>query len=448
MVYNQNGFYHGKYAKSIGRVIQVTLIERCRQNKVGGEIENLAREEGVPEEELVKRVAEGQVVISSIKPSRPVKTVGIGQGLRTKINANIGTSGDHIDEKEEILKLRVAAEAGADTIMDLSTGGDLPRIRRMILEESPIPVGTVPIYQAIVETVKKKKTIKSMSPDLLFEVIEEHAADGVDFVTVHCGITRSVLEKLGKSRRLINMVSRGGTFLAEWMSLNDKENPLYEEFDRLLEIAGRYDLILSLGDALRPGAIADATDAPQIEELMVLGDLTRAAWEKGIQVIVEGPGHVPLHQIDTNVKLQKEICHGAPFYVLGPLVTDITPGYDHITGAIGGAVAAAAGADFLCYVTPGEHLRLPTVEDVREGVIASRIAAHAADIAKGIPGAYQRNKDMSMARRDLDWERQIQLSIDPEKAKNIHETSGDKKEETCSMCGEFCAIKIGREFLE
>lgn len=425
----------------------MTLIEQCRQKEVGREIKSLAREEGISEKELIKRVAEGQVVISSLKPSRPVKTVGIGRGLRTKINANIGTSRDHINEEEEISKLRVAAEAGADTIMDLSTGGNLPRIRRMILQESPLPVGTVPIYQAVVETVKKKKTIKNMTPDFLFEVIEEHAADGVDFVTVHCGITLSVLEKLRRSKRLMSMVSRGGTFLAEWMLQNDRENPLYEQFDRLLEIAGRYDLILSLGDGLRPGAVADATDAPQIEELMVLGELTEAAWEKGVQVIIEGPGHVPLHQIETNVKLQKEICHGAPFYVLGPLVTDLTPGYDHITGAIGGAVAAGAGADFLCYITPAEHLRLPTIEDVREGVIASRIAAHAGDIAKGIPGAYRRDEAMARARRALDWDEQIRLSLDPEKAKNIHQASGEKKEETCTMCGEYCAIKIGRGFL-
>lgn len=424
----------------------MTLIQQCRRNEVGPEIESFVQEEKIAFEELIRLVSQGQVVIPGLKPSRSVKAVGIGRGLRTKINANIGTSRDHIDEQEELVKLQVAVDAGADTIMDLSTGGDLTRMRRTILDQSPVPVGTVPIYQAIVKAVEQNKTIKTMSPDLLFDVIEEHAADGVDFVTVHCGVTRSVLEKLKSSKRLMSIISRGGTLLAEWMLLNNRENPLYEQFDRLLEIADRYDLILSLGDGLRPGALADATDAPQIEELMVLGELTQAAWEKGVQVIVEGPGHVPLHQIETNIRLQKEFCHGAPFYVLGPLVTDLAPGYDHISGAIGGALAASAGADFLCYLTPSEHLRLPSVEDVKVGVIASRIAAHAADIAKGIPGVRQQDDKMARARKALDWEEQIRLSFDPEKARRMHETSGKSKEETCTMCGEYCAIKIGREF--
>lgn len=425
----------------------MTLIQQCRRNEAGPEIESLLQEEGIAFEELRRLVSQGQVVIPALKPSRSAKAVGIGRGLRTKINANIGTSRDHVDEQEELLKLQVAVDAGADTIMDLSTGGDLTHIRRMILDQSPVPVGTVPIYHAIVKAVEQKKTIKNMSPDLLFDVIEEHAADGVDFVTVHCGVTRSVLEKLKGSKRLMSIISRGGTFLAEWMLLNNSENPLYEQFDRLLEIAARYDLILSLGDGLRPGALADATDNPQIEELMVLGELTQAAWEKGVQVIVEGPGHVPLNQIETNIRLQKKLCHGAPFYVLGPLVTDLAPGYDHISGAIGGALAASAGADFLCYLTPSEHLRLPTIEDVKVGVIASRIAAHAADIAKGIPGARQQDDKMALARRALDWEEQIRLSFDPETARAMHEASGKNKDETCTMCGEYCAIKIGREFL-
>jgi phosphomethylpyrimidine synthase len=428
----------------------MTLMRRCRKNEACVEIENICREEKISSGELTVLVSGGQAVVTGYGASRTrtIKPVGIGRGLRTKINANIGTSRDNIDEGEEILKLQTAVDAGADTIMDLSTGGDLARIRRTIMAESPVPVGTVPIYQAIVEAVEKKKTIKNMTPDLLFDVIEEHAADGVDFVTVHCGVTRFVLEKLKKSRRLMGIISRGGTFLAEWMTLNNRENPLYEQFDRLLEIAARYDLVLSLGDGLRPGAIADATDEAQVEELTVLGELTRVAWEKGVQVIVEGPGHVPLNQIEENIRMQKKICRGAPFYVLGPLVTDLAPGYDHISGAIGGAVAAGAGADFLCYLTPSEHLRLPTVEDVRVGVIASRIAAHAADIAKGIPEVSRPDDQMSRARRDLDWEEQIRLSFDPEKARAIHETGGRTKEETCTMCGEYCAIKIGKEFSE
>ena len=421
-------------------------MQQCRQNEAGREIEDISRDEGIAPEELIRHVANGQVVISGLDPDRSVKPVGIGRGLRTKINANIGTSRDHIDEEDELEKLQVAVDAGADTVMDLSTGGDLNRIRRRILEKSPVPVGTVPIYQAMVEAVEKNKTIKEL--DFLFDIIEQHAVDGVDFVTVHCGVTRSVLEKLKKSRRLMNIVSRGGSFLAEWMLSNDRENPLYEQFDRLLEIAARHDLILSLGDGLRPGAIADATDAPQIEELMILGELTKIAWERGVQVIIEGPGHVPLNQIETNIRLQKKICQGAPFYVLGPLVTDLAPGYDHITGAIGGAIAAGAGADFLCYITPSEHLRLPTAADVQAGVIASRIAAHAADIAKGVPGARKQDDAMARARMALDWEEQIRLSLDPEKAKKIHQTNGENKDETCTMCGEYCAIKVGKEFFQ
>lgn len=421
----------------------MTLIQRCRKNEVVEEIESIARDEGMDRNELTKRVAEGRVVICT--PGNAAKPLGIGQGLKTKVNANIGTSRDHVDEQEEIAKLHVAINAGADTVMDLSTGGDLVRMRRMILEQSTISVGTVPIYQAVVKAVEEKKSIKDMTADLLFEVIEEHASDGVDFITVHCGVTRAVLEKLKNSQRLMSIISRGGTFLAEWMQLNNRENPLYEQFDRLLDIAARYDLILSLGDGLRPGAIADATDIPQIEELMVLGELTKAAWEKGVQIIIEGPGHVPLHQIETNIRLQKEICHGAPFYVLGPLVTDLAPGYDHISGAIGGAIAAAAGADYLCYVTPSEHLRLPSVDDVRVGVVASRIAAHAADIAKGIPGVRRQDDDMARARRALDWNEQIRLSIDPERARAIHKTSSENEDETCTMCGDYCAIKIGKE---
>lgn len=391
-------------------------------------------------EYLTEKFTQGRLVIAA-NPVRPnTKITGIGEGLSTKINANLGTSRDRVDLDLELKKLEVAIEAGADTVMDLSTGGNLNDIRRQLLAACSIPFGTVPIYQALVETVSVKQSIRYLDAEKLFEVIEEQAADGVDFMTVHCGVTRKVLEHLDKNKRLMDIVSRGGSFLAEWMRMNNRENPLYEQFDRLLEIAKKYQVVLSLGDGLRPGALADAGDASQIAELRILGELTKIAWEAGVQIIIEGPGHVPIHQIKYNIELQKEICHGAPFYVLGPLVTDIAPGYDHITSAIGGALAASVGADYLCYVTPSEHLGLPGVEEVRQGVIASKIAAHAADIAKDVPGAMQRDIDISRARRNLDWDRQMQLAIDPVCASKLLERSPGSQE-TCSMCGEFCVLK-------
>ncbi|MBI5788618.1 MAG: phosphomethylpyrimidine synthase ThiC [Candidatus Schekmanbacteria bacterium] len=400
----------------------------------------LGEAEHRPLDYLKEKFSQGRIVIS-LNPKRPsTRITGIGEGLATKVNANIGTSGVRTDLSQEVKKLQAACDAGADTIMDLSTGGNLTAIRRHLLAECPIPFGTVPIYQVLVETINGQGSIKHMDPERLFDVIEEQAADGVDFMTLHCGVTRQVLEHLQKHQRVMGIVSRGGTFLAEWMLHNKQENPLYEQFDRLLKIAGKHKIVISLGDGLRPGALIDAGDQAQVAELEVLGELTKRSWEADVQVIVEGPGHVPLHQIQSSVQQQKAICHNAPFYVLGPLVTDIAPGYDHITSAIGGAVAGAAGADFLCYVTPSEHLGLPGVDEVRQGVTASRIAAHAADIAKGVPGAMDRDVAMSRARRSLNWDKQLELAIEPQRARTLLEKTHSNIQ-TCSMCGEFCVLK-------
>jgi len=379
---------------------------------------------------------------------RNIAPLAIGKGLRAKVNANVGTSVDHNNIEEELEKVRAAIEAGADTIMDLSTGPGIDETRKTVMKASTVPVGTVPIYQAAVEMPRKKnRPMVEMTAGDLFEVIERHGEDGVDFITVHCGVTRNSVEKIKKEGRLLGVVSRGGAILVEWMDYNKKENPLFEDYPRLLEIAKAYDMTLSLGDGLRPGCLADATDRGQVQELILLGELTERAWAEGVQVMIEGPGHVPLDQIEANVLLQKRICHGAPFYVLGPLVTDIAPGYDHITGAIGGAIAARAGADFLCYVTPSEHLRLPTVEDVREGVIASRIAGHAADIARGLKGAMEMDCRMARARKALDWKEQIRLSIDPRRAKKLRESSMPQDSDVCTMCGELCAVKKSSKVL-
>jgi len=412
------------------------------------EMEAVARDEEVSSEWLREKIASGRIVIPANRNHRGVKPVGIGEGLRIKVNTNFGTSSDHIDLEEELRKLKVSIQSGTDTVMDLSTGGDIDAIRKEIIRHSPVPVGTVPIYEAAIEATKKRKALAKMRMDDLFEVIERQAEEGVDFITVHCGVTQSAVERLRKAHRLLGVVSRGGSFLVEWMIYNGQENPLYEHYDRLLEIAMKYDVTLSLGDGLRPGCLTDATDRPQVEETIVLGELTERAWAAGVQVMIEGPGHVPLDQIEANVLLEKRLCRGAPFYVLGPLVTDISPGYDHITCAIGGAIAGKAGADFLCYVTPSEHLKLPTIEDVREGVIATRIAGHAADIARGNKKAIQRDMDMSKARKAFDWERQIELSIDPEKAKRYHEEGKSGEKDACTMCGEFCAIKRVKDFFE
>jgi phosphomethylpyrimidine synthase len=424
-----------------------TRIEFARKGIITDEVKQVALIEGIEPEELSKDIAEGRCVITR-NIRHDIKPLGIGKGLKTKINANIGTSKDKISLEEEMQKLDVLLRYGADTVMDLSTGGPVKDVRRLLLKSSPVPVGTVPIYEAVIKAVEKDGFIAKMSIETLFETIEEHAQEGVDFITVHCGLTRKTIEILREDGRILDIVSRGGAFLLEWMIYNDTENPLYEYFDRLLEIAKRYDLTLSLGDGARPGCLADATDRTQISELLTLGELRNRAIKAGVQVIIEGPGHVPLNQVELNIKMQKEICKGAPFYVLGPLVTDIAMGYDHIAAAIGGALAGAAGADFLCYVTPSEHIRLPTIEDVKEGVIASKIAAHAADIAKGVKGAMDADIKMAEKRKALDWEAQVALGIDPERIKKWRSETPPRESELCSMCGEFCAIKTVKEALK
>lgn len=410
------------------------------------EMEFVAREEGISPEWLREKIASGRIVIPVNRNHRGVKPMGIGEGLRIKVNTNLGTSSDHIDLEEELRKLEVSIQAGTDAVMDLSTGGDIDAIRKEIIRHAPIPVGTVPLYEAAIEAAKKRNALAKMRVEDLFEVIERQAEEGVDFMTLHCGVTRNTVERLKRGHRLLGVVSRGGSFLVEWMIYNNQENPLYEHYDRILKIAREYDVTLSLGDGLRPGCLADATDRPQVAETIVLGELAERAWAEGVQVMIEGPGHVPLDQIEANVLLEKRLCKGAPFYVLGPLVTDISPGYDHITCAIGGAIAGKAGADFLCYVTPSEHLKLPTVEDVREGVIATRIAGHAADIARRNKKAIERDIEMSKARKAFDWDRQIELSIDPEKARRYHEEGKSTGKDVCTMCGEFCAIKRVKNF--
>jgi len=404
------------------------------------EIRVAALSEGIAPEKLAEDIAAGVSVIPR-NTIHPIKPIAIGRGLTTKINANIGTSKDRVSFDDEMEKLDILVKYGADAVMDLSTGGPVKDLRRLLLNKSPIAVGTVPIYEAAIFAAETYGSIAKMTPDDLFHVIEEHAKEGVDFVTVHSGLTRKAIERLKDEGRILDIVSRGGSFLLEWMVYNDKENPLYEHYDRLLEIARKYDLTLSLGDGLRPGCLADATDRSQMEELLTIGELRDRALEEGIQVIVEGPGHVPLNQVELNIRIQKEICKGAPFYVLGPLVTDVAMGYDHIAAAIGGAIAGAAGADFLCYVTPAEHIRLPDIEDVKEGVIASKIAAHAADIAKGIPAALERDRKMAHCRKNLDWNGQIALSFDPEKIRKWRAEVPPSEQDVCSMCGEFCAIR-------
>ncbi|MFQ5574010.1 MAG: phosphomethylpyrimidine synthase ThiC [Terriglobia bacterium] len=425
----------------------MSLVERLGSGERPQFMKAAAAVEGIAVDELIEKVVRGRAVVPLSQARPHVKPVAIGEGLSTKVNANIGTSGDYLDSSDELAKLRATAEAGAHTVMDLSTGGDLRQIREDILAESTLPVGTVPIYQAAVQAKREKGDLAAMTADELFAAIEEHARSGVDFVTVHTGVTRSVLNDMRETGRVTNIVSRGGTLLAGWMRHNDSENPLHEDFDRLLEIAHRYNTVLSLGDGLRPGCLADATDKAQLSELSVLADQVRRAREAGVQVIVEGPGHVPLHEIEKNVRLQKDLCDGAPFYVLGPLVTDIAPGYDHIVAAIGGSLAAFYGADFLCYVTPREHLGLPTMSDVTEGVIASRIAAHAADVAKGVKGAADLDLNMAQARAQLNWERQIDLSISPSRARTAHAERTSLEADVCTMCGELCALKLCDDYM-
>lgn len=398
----------------------------------------IAKKEKVSAGYISRCISDGTIAVFNNPLHKKVIPCAVGKGLKTKVNANIGTSQDYPSLSNELKKLEVCIEAKADTVMDLSTGGNIDKVRKEIIKNSPLPLGTVPIYQAVAEA----KGLQNLTADILFEVIEKQARDGVDFMTIHSGVTLAVTEKIKKKKRLMGIVSRGGAMLYSWMQKNKKENPLYEEYDRLLNILKKYNVVLSLGDGLRPGSIFDSGDEGQIGELKVLGKLAARARQKGVQVIIEGPGHVPINEIVGQMKLEKKICHGAPFYVLGPLPTDIGAGYDHITCAIGGAIAASAGADYLCYVTPSEHLGLPSVDDVREGVIASRIAAHIGDIAKGVPGAKERDLEMSKARKALNWGKQIALALDPVKAKQYHDKLSSKRKDVCTMCGDFCAMKV------
>jgi thiamine biosynthesis protein ThiC len=424
----------------------MTQLEMARKGVVSPQVKHVIEEEGVEADFILQGLVKGEIIIPANANHTNLLPCGIGKGLKTKVNTNIGTSSDFFDVDTELRKLQVAIASGSDTAMDLSTGGDIPTIRRAILSASPLPIGTVPIYQAGIEAISKDGAIVNMTVDDIFAVIEEQAKDGVDFMTLHCGVTQASIARLRNQGRITDVVSRGGAFLIGWMLHNEKENPLYQYYDELLDLARKYDFALSLGDGLRPGCLADATDRAQVEELITLGELVKRATEADVQAMVEGPGHLPLDQVATNIQLEKSLCHGAPFYVLGPLVTDIGAGYDHITGAIGGAIAAAAGADFLCYVTPTEHLSLPDVEDVKQGVIASRIAAHAGDIVKGVKGARERDEEMSRARKALDWETQAKLSLDPEHSRRVHSklsTAGT----TCSMCGKYCAMAIVDKYL-
>lgn len=422
-----------------------TQMNAARQGIITPEMETVAKKEQISAEELRELMAQGKAVIPANKLHTCLEPNGIGSMLKTKINVNLGTSRDWKDLDMELEKVNDAVKMGAESIMDLSSFGDTQKFRRKLTSQCPAIIGTVPIYDAVVYYHKPLKEITSQE---WIDIVEMHAKDGVDFMTIHVGINKATAGRFKKNKRLTNIVSRGGSIIFAWMEMTGEENPFYEHFDHILEICQQYDVTLSLGDACRPGCIADAGDISQIEELVTLGELTKQAWEKDVQVIIEGPGHMALNQIEANMKIQQTLCQGAPFYVLGPLVTDIAPGYDHITAAIGGAIAAANGASFLCYVTPAEHLRLPDVEDVKEGIIASKIAAHAADIAKGIKGAADWDRQMSTARKNLDWEEMFRLAIDPEKARRYRAQAKPEKEDTCSMCGNFCAVKNMNRILE
>ncbi len=422
-----------------------TQMEAAKNGVITPEMETVAKKEGIDPETIRQSLAKGTVAIPCNVNHKSISPEGIGMGLRTKINVNLGISGDCKNYDIEMQKVDLALKFGAESIMDLSNYGKTNTFRQKLIQRSPAMIGTVPMYDAI--GYLDKDLLEITAEDFL-EVIDAHAKEGVDFMTIHAGINRRAIEAFRRDKRRMNIVSRGGSLLFAWMMMTGNENPFYEYYDKVLDILHEYDVTISLGDALRPGCIDDSTDAGQISELVELGYLTERAWEKNVQVMVEGPGHMALNEIEANMKLQKRICHNAPFYVLGPLVTDIAPGYDHITSAIGGAIAAASGADFLCYVTPAEHLRLPDIDDVKEGIIASKIAAHAADIAKGIPYARERDNAMSDARHKLDWERMFSLAIDPEKAQRYYESLPPSERHTCSMCGKMCAVRTTNMILE
>ena len=416
----------------------MTQIDSARAGVITPEMKIVAEKEGHSPEEIRQGVACGRIAIPANIHHASLSPEGVGEGLRTKVNVNLGISGDLMDEEMELEKVDVALELGAEAIMDLSNHGKTREFRRKLIDRSPAMIGTVPMYDAI--GYLEKPLIGISAQDFL-DVVRAHAEDGVDFVTIHAGMNRRTIESFKETGRLMNIVSRGGSLIFAWMEATGRENPFYEYYDEVLEILHEHDVTISIGDAMRPGCTYDATDAGQISELIEIGKLTKRAWDAGVQVMVEGPGHMALDEIAANMKLQKRLCHNAPFYVLGPLVTDIAPGYDHITAAIGGAVAASSGADFLCYVTPAEHLRLPDVSDVREGLVATKIAAHAADIAKGIPHARERDNRMSDARRRVDWEKMFSLALDPVKPRAYFESAPPSNEGTCTMCGKMCAVR-------
>ena len=425
----------------------MTQLEYAKNNIITPLMKNIAGTETVSPRRLLRLIKEGRVVIPKNLKHTIKKPCGIGSRLRTKVNANIGTSTDKSEIGDEIEKLKAAVRYGADTVMDLSVGGNLVKIRKEILRRSPVPVGTVPIYEIAVNAQKNKKNFLKFTITDILDVLAAQAEEGVDFFTLHSGVTRKSLKILKGQRRILDIVSRGGAIIASWMNYHKKENPFYEYFDKILDIAYKYDVTISLGDGLRPGSILDATDRPQISELKILGVLASRAKRKNVQVMIEGPGHVPLDQIKKNIILEKKLCHGAPFYVLGPLVTDVAAGYDHINAAIGGALAASYGADFLCYVTPSEHLRHPSIEDVREGVVASKISAHAADIVKKVNSAKDWDRKISEARRRRDWKKQAALSIDPDKARDYRASSKPRISDVCTMCGKYCSIKLMEQCL-
>ncbi len=415
-----------------------TQMDAARQGIVTPQMEIVAQKEHMAVETLMSLMAEGKVVIPANRNHKCLDPEGIGSMLRTKINVNLGVSRDCKDYDVEMEKVLSAVSMGAEAIMDLSSHGDTGPFRRRLTAQCPAMIGTVPVYDSVIHY---QRDLDTLSAQDFLDVVRLHAQEGVDFVTLHCGITRKTIDQIRAHKRKMNIVSRGGSLIFAWMCMTGEENPFYEHYDQLLEICREYDVTISLGDACRPGCLADATDVCQIEELVRLGELTRRAWEKDVQVMVEGPGHMPMDQIAANMKVQQSVCMGAPFYVLGPLVTDVAPGYDHITAAIGGAIAAMHGAAFLCYVTPAEHLALPNLEDVKQGIMASKIAAHAADIAKGVPGARDLDDRMAQARRELDWEKQWDCALDPETAKAIRASRAPEQEDTCSMCGKFCAVR-------
>lgn len=425
-----------------------TQMQLAREGKITEAMRQAAQSEHIEAKTLRERIAKGTVALCANINHAALKPCAVGEGLSTKVNANIGTSSTYPDIEPELKKLDEAVKCGADAVMDLSTGNHIDVSRRRIIEHSPIMVGTVPIYQATVRAIREHGAVVEMTEEDLLSTIEEQAKDGADFMTLHCGVTLDAIQRMRRQGRVMDIVSRGGSFIAGWMLHNERENPLYERYDDILDICEKYDVTISLGDGMRPGCTADATDRAQLTELITLGELVDRAWKRGVQVMVEGPGHVPYNQIAANMTLEKRLCRNAPFYVLGPLVTDIAPGYDHITAAIGGTLAAASGADFLCYVTPAEHLALPTIEDVHTGVITSRIAAHAADLVKGIPGAADWDRKMAQARKVLDWDAQLALAIDPELARQKRGARNKAGEEACSMCGDYCAVKIVGQYLD